>query len=394
MEKKLGPVRYAALCLTHNCNLRCRYCYAGAKTNKRMTSVIARRAIDFLADQTPDKCTVTLFGGEPLLEFPLIKQVVSYSHEQYPAKIDFRLATNGTLITPDMLDYFRDNGIYFALSLDGSRSQHDAVRCTSDGGGSYDLISAHLSEILSFNPYTIAVSVIVPETVPMLSAGVQDLFAKGFRYILQTLDFPAGWQSEDIAALSKQYSDLADFYFTQLSKGAKIYYSPFDERIKTWAQKPYKPGDLCDMANSQIAIAASGRIYPCVQFVNADDDTCRSNSIGNIFDGLDLDQRERFVRENHQEKESCTGCALDGRCATYCGCVNWRATGSISQVPPIVCEYERMLMPIVDQLANKLWKKNVTLFKRKFYERTFPVSSYIEDCLISRRQPDAKSQTG
>jgi len=87
------------------------------------------------------------------------------------------------------------------------------------------------------------------------------------------------------------------------------------------------------------------------------------------------------VDENRAEKQSCAGCALNGRCATYCGCVNWRATGSLREIPPIVCEHERMLMPIVDRLANTLWKDNVPLFKRKFYERTFPMSSYIEDCV-------------
>lgn len=87
---------------------------------------------------------------------------------------------------------------------------------------------------------------------------------------------------------------------------------------------------------------------------------------------------------NYREKTSCLGCDLNGRCATFCGCINWRATGKLHTIPPIICEHERMLIPIVDALANKLWKKQIPLFKRKFYEKSFPVSSYIEDCVIKK----------
>jgi len=175
---------------------------------------------------------------------------------------------------------------------------------------------------------------------------------------------------------------LAAFYTDALRGGRKIYYSPFDERIKTWAQKPYGKGDLCDLANSQIAIAASGRIYPCVQFIGADEEGDGSTSIGDVFHGFDDDRRRYFVQENYSEKEHCRGCALEGRCATFCGCVNWRATGDLKTIPPITCEHERMLMPIVDRMASELWEENVELFRRKFYEPSYPVSSYVEDCLL------------
>lgn len=382
-------VKYAALCLTHDCNLRCCYCYAGAKINRSMTSETARRSIDFLCEHADGKCIVTFFGGEPLLEFDLMKDIIAYCGTTYRERIEFRLNTNATLINADKLAYFKDIGLYFAMSVDGNREQHDTIRCFVDERGSYDRIASKFGEILAFNPYTIAVSVIVPETVEHLASGAQDLFHHGFRYVLQTLDYSAGWTTKDIAALKRQYLEFSDFYFQQLAAGKKIYFSPFDERIKTWAQKPYGPGDLCDLANSQIAIAPSGRIYPCVQFVNSDDGAFQENSIGSVYDGFDETKREYFIAENYRDKESCRGCPLYGRCATYCGCINWRATGSLSQVPPIVCEHERMLMPIVDRLANRLWKKDVTLFKRKFYEKTFPVSSYIEDCLINRRQAHA-----
>ncbi len=385
----LSHVNYAALCLTHNCNLRCTYCYAGEKIDRRMSLDTARRAMDFLAENSNGTCAVTFFGGEPMLEFPLIEQIVSYSQKRYEGNLRFRMSTNGTLVDRKLLEFCRDHEMFFVLSIDGSRAQHDRVRRFADGRGSYERVAERVPDILEFNPYTIAVSVIVPETVPFVAEGAQHLFDVGFRYVLQTLDYSAPWQSSDLRDLKKQYTTLSRFYFESLSKGRKLYYSPFDERIKTWAQKPYRKGDLCDLANTQIAIAASGRIYPCVQFVGADDASFLDNSIGDVFRGFDAARRAWFVAENYRDKESCAGCALAGRCATCCGCVNWRATGSLATVPPIICEHERMLMPIVDKLANQLWKQDVALFERKFYDKAFPLSSYIEDCAIKRRGADA-----
>lgn len=394
MGLSFSPVKYAALNVTHDCNLRCRYCYAGDKIDRPMDMPTARQAVDFLADQADDNCVITFFGGEPLLEFDLIREIVAYSRKKYDRRVQFRMSTNGTLIRPQILDYFEDNGLYFVLSIDGNQRQHDANRAFADNRGSYRSISRHLNDILDFNPYTIAVSVVTPETTEYVSEGVRHLFDQGFRYVLQTLDYSAPWTTAHVHALRSQYADLAKHYFNKLEAGEKIFYSPFDERIKTHAQKPYGRGDLCDLANSQIAIAPSGRIYPCVQFIGTDDGRYLDNVIGDVSSGFDPGRRDWFVSENYREKESCKDCVLYGRCATFCGCVNWRATGSLDKVPPIICEHERMLMPIVDKLANRLWKKKITLFKRKFYEPAFPVSSYIEDCLIRVRASHATNKTG
>lgn len=169
---------------------------------------------------------------------------------------------------------------------------------------------------------------------------------------------------------------------TELRAGRKPYYSPFDERIKSWAQKPFQPGAICDLGNSQIAIAPSGRIYPCVQFVGEDEDAGNDYILGDVHLGFDDQRRAEVVRLNLTGRPECEGCDLNGRCANYCGCVNWRATGDMLTVPPIVCEHERMLMPIVDTMANRLWKRGVRRFKEKFYDPLWSMSSFVEDCRI------------
>ncbi len=389
---ELRPIASASLGLTHACNLRCKYCYAGEKSGRKVSLKTARQAIDFLAQHSDDRCLVTLFGGEPLLVFELLRETVVYAHETYPKRFSFRLATNGTLVTDEVLTFFAEHEVLFSLSIDGSPEQQNLSRPTAAGDGSYEAVAANLDRILKYNPYTIAVSVINPEIAPMLADGVKHLFGLGFKYVVQTLDYSSRWQSSDILVLKNQYAELAKFYYDLLAAGAKIYYGPFDERIKTWAQKPYRLGELCDLANSQISIAPSGRIYPCVQFVG--DDRDHEYAIGNVFDGFDEARRSELVSQNMQERSSCVGCDLHGRCTTYCGCVNWQTTGQLNQIPTIVCEHERMLMPIADKLANRLWKKNVALFKRKFYDKLYPVSSYLEDCKMYQEGSDAEDQTG
>ena len=349
-----------------------------------MSSATAFRAMDFLAAESGDTCTVTFFGGEPLTELPLLKQVVEYSRKEHGNRFQFRMSTNGTLLDPSTIRYLTENEIYFVLSLDGSEAQHDRNRCFQGGRGSFSQAVRFLPQVLDANPYTLAVSVVAPNTVPMVAEGVQDLFARGFRYVLQTLDYSADWKPGHLKDLRAEYQELSTFYGDALRTGRKLYYSPFDERIKTWAQKPYGKGDLCDLANSQIAIAASGRIYPCVQFIGADEEAAPGPSLGDVFSGFEDGRRSWFISENYSDKASCQGCALEGRCATWCGCVNWRATGDLKTIPPIICEHERMLLPIVDRLASGLWKENVELFRRKFYDRSYPVSSWVEDCLLER----------
>lgn len=271
---KLKYVKYCALNLTHNCNLRCTYCYTGPKINKTMQRTTAFKAIDFLAGGgASSPCTVTFFGGEPLIEFTLLKEIVLYSVKTYGQKIIFRLSTNGTSLSPDIIQFSKQYDIVFALSIDGHKEQHDHCRCLASGIGSYNDIEKNIPLIFSFNPYTIAVSVVVPETAHMLARGVMHLFNMGFRYVLQTIDYSGSWNSQHIKVLKGRYNILADYYAEAISRDKKIYYSPFDERIKTWAQKPYGNGDLCDLANTQIAIAPSGRIYPCVQFIGSDEDS-------------------------------------------------------------------------------------------------------------------------
>lgn len=345
----------------------------------------AYKTIDFLNGSEGDRITITFFGGEPLLLMDLMENIIDYAWSKYPSKFAFRASTNGVLINQCFLELCRKYNMSFVLSLDGNSEMQNANRITPTGKGSFALVEKNIDAILGFNPYTIVVSVITPETATLVYDSVTWLFDRGFKYVVQTLDHNADWNKNDLVTLAKQYKQLSRFYFNALEEGKKIYYSPFDERIKTRTIKPLQCGDLCDLANTQIAVAPSGRLYPCVQFIGNDTSEHQKFSIGDVFTGFNQEKRLNYVKENYGPKKPCDDCELNGRCMNGCGCVNWRATGKLNLVPVVLCEHERMLMPIVDKLANKLWKKNNELFKRKFYSPFFALSSYIEDCAIKSK---------
>ena len=113
-------------------------------------------------------------------------------------------------------------------------------------------------------------------------------------------------------------------------------------------------------------MAASGRLYPCVQFVASDDPKNSEFCLGDVFSGFDAAARGWLVQNNQALREGCEGCALEGRCANYCGCVNWKSTGRLNRVPAILCAHEQMIIPIADAVATRLWKGNRPLFEKRF----------------------------
>jgi uncharacterized protein len=121
-------------------------------------------------------------------------------------------------------------------------------------------------------------------------------------------------------------------------------------------------------------VAPDGRLYPCVQFVGRD-----QYCIGTVAEGIDEARREEIYTLNAQEKQECKGCALVGRCHNKCGCLNLQTTGSISSIPPILCEHERMAIPIADRLAERLFKEHDPMFIQRHYNPAFPILSFLED---------------
>jgi uncharacterized protein len=339
----------------------------------------AKKGIDLAVELANGSACISYFGGEPLLMFDVIEELTRYAHEvgrRSGTKMHFRLSTNGTLFDEKILRFCRDNDVLFAISLDGDREAHDTQRVFTDGRGSFDAIDAKLDMILRFNPYTVVTSVITPPTVDRIHSSIEYMWRRGIRFVAHQLDYThPGWTPEHFVTLETSYRQLAEFYVEKARQGEHFYFTLFDEKLKSHADSPIALGQNCDFGARKVSVAPDGRVFPCVQFVSDRPDAA-DYCIGHVETGL-TPRRQELIAENKQERPQCDGCALRGRCANYCGCMNWQMTGCVTKVPGILCTHERMLIPIADEVGNTLWdERNRTFLKKHYkeYEKIFPYS--------------------
>jgi uncharacterized protein len=360
--------------LTENCNLRCKYCYARGKSDISMSRETAMKAIDLGCqlgmEQGHGSACISYFGGEPLLKFDLLKELTHYAEDEarkHGIAMFFRLATNGTLFTEESLAYCRDHKILFALSIDGDQQAHDAQRVKPDGSGSFADLDKRLPMILRYNRHTVVTTVITPWNVARLEESIKYLWNRGVRLFVHALDFTnPEWDEENFRTLKDQYERLAVFYLHMTRLGEGFYMSLIDEKLKSHARAPFRVGENCDFGKTKLSVASDGRIFPCVQFISDRPDAA-NYLMGHVDTGL-TERRQELIAYNASGRPDCEGCALFGRCANYCGCTNWQNTGDIRTPSALLCEHERMLIPIADEIGNMLWKEKNSTFLHKHYK--------------------------
>jgi uncharacterized protein len=341
-----------------------------------MTSDTARKAVDIAA--APNASTgIIFFGGEPLLHKDLIYETIEYCNwktKHSDCMFHYKVTTNGLLMDNDFIEYSLKNNIFIALSHDGIEKAHDMNRVTEDGAGTFDKLLPGVESLLERRPYAPVLMVVNPNTVSYYAQSVKYLYNKGFKYIICSLNYAAKWSQQDIECLREQYGTLAKFYYDITIKEEKFYLSPFEVKISSHINSASYCIERCELGKKQISVAPDGTLYPCVQFVGEHD-----YSIGNVSGGIDEERRFKLYRSNEEEKQSCTRCAIRKRCNHHCGCLNKQATGSIETVSPVLCAHERLLLPIADKLAEKLYRKRNAMFIQKHYNDMFPLVSLIED---------------
>lgn len=376
-----GTSLSVAFHLTHNCNLRCSYCYTGAKFGSGMTHEVAERAVDFALQearaQNAGHLEAIFFGGEPLMKLVLLCEIADRLNQKCSGlRISFKMSTNGTLLTNRAVRELARRRVYVSMSLDGAPETQMQQRPQSAGHDMTSVLDAATDRLLAWNPCANANCVITPQSADLLDASVQWIFARGFVYVSTALDYAANWTRDDLKKLRRAYERLADWYFERTMSGDKLYLSCFDDRIRSRTRGPLERSERCHIGHRQFSIAPSGRLYPCVLFVRDDEDLAMS--IGDVFSGFDATRRSELAGCSEEPKSECSGCALIDRCSSWCACVNWQSTGRLDRASPLVCEHERLLIPIADRLANRLWRRRSAVFLHKHYNPAYPVLSFAE----------------
>jgi uncharacterized protein len=357
--------------------MACQYCYSPPAERLDMCSETAFKSIDYIAENCPTNTGIIFFGGEPLLKKDLIRQTIEYA-EQKSDYYHYKVTTNGLLLDEAFLQYAHSANLQISISIDGNEQAHNTFRRFLDGTPTFKILEEKIHLLLKYQPYSKVLMTVTPETVCHYADSVEHLVKCGFKYIIVSLNYAGNWTDNLLKELKKQYHKVAKLYEKLIWEEKKVYFSPFEMKLASHIRQSNLECYQCHLAQKQIAIAHDGKIYPCVQFVK-DGVSNTAYSIGTVVDGIDAARQKQMYTDSKKTDSRCAECDYNPRCNNKCSCLSWQLTGELNKVTPLICETERILIPIVDKLGERLYKKNANLFIQKHYNAVYPILSMLED---------------
>lgn len=339
-----------ALCLhiAHTCNLNCEYCFAsqGKYHGDRalMSFEVGKRAIDFLVENSGSRTNleVDFFGGEPLMNFDVVKQIVAYARsieKDNGKNFRFTLTTNGMLIDDDVIDFANKECHNVVLSLDGRKEIHDNLRKTVNGKGSYDTIVPKFQEFVKKRgnkgyyvrgTFTHNNTDFTNDIFHMADLGFTEL---SMEPVVCSPDDPYALTYDDLTILFEQYEILAKDMLRREKEGKPITFYHYMIDL-TGGPCIYKRISGCGSGTEYMAVTPWGELYPCHQFVGDP-----KYSLGNIYDGVtNTEIQNEFKLCNAYARPDCKDCWAKLYCSGGCAANAYHATGSISGIYKYSCE--------------------------------------------------------
>lgn len=348
-----APIKSMCLNVAHDCNLRCKYCFASTGDfgggRKLMPYEVGKAAIDFLVSNSANRrnLEVDFFGGEPLMNFEVVKQIVKYGREIEREKnknFRFTVTTNGLLLDDDKIDFINREMSNVVLSIDGRKEINDNMRIRVDGTGSYDEILKKFKNLVEKRNYQ---NYYVRGTYTKdnldFASDVLHLADLGFDQVsvepvIAKEDVPYALTKADLPRINEEYDLLANEMLSRNKKGKGFNFFHFmiDLDNGPCAIKLLRG---CGCGNEYVAVTPEGDIYPCHQFVGQE-----SFKMGNLLDqpfSLDLEQKEKFSKANIFTKIGCADCWAKFFCSGGCNANNQDFNGDILKPFELSCEMEK-----------------------------------------------------
>ena len=365
-ERSRGVVKALCLHVAHTCNLNCSYCFAsqGKYHGDRatMSFEVGRRALDFLVENSGSRrnLEVDFFGGEPLMNLDVVKQLVAYAREiEGPAKKNFRftLTTNGLLIDDDLIEFANREMSNVVLSLDGRREVHDRYRVDYRGEGSWERIVPKFQKLVSARggkgyymrgTFTHANPDFLNDIKTMLDLGFTEL---SMEPVVSAPNDPAALTDEDLPTVLGQYEELAELMLKRHREGRPFTFYHYMLDLKD-GPCIYKRISGCGSGTEYMAVTPWGDLYPCHQFVGEE-----RFRLGNVWDGVTApDVQEEFAACNVYTRPECKECWAKLYCSGGCAANAYHSTGSVNGVYAYGCELfrKRMECAIMLEVAKSL----------------------------------------
>ncbi len=342
-----------AMCLhiAHDCNLACKYCFAeeGEYKGRRalMSFEVGKKALDYLVKNSGSRknLEVDFFGGEPLMNWEVVKQLVEYGRsleEPYNKKFRFTLTTNGVLLNDEIIEYANKEMANVVLSVDGRKEIHDMMRPTRNGKGSYDIIMPKFKQVAeSRNQMNYYVRGTFTRNNLDFSKDVLDLADQGFEQISvepvvaqPTEDYAI--REEDLPKIFEEYDKLAAELAKRKKEGRGFNFFHFMIDL-SGGPCVAKRLSGCGSGCEYLAVTPWGDFYPCHQFVGEE-----KFLMGNVDEGITKPEiREEFKNCNVYSKEKCKTCFAKFFCSGGCAANSYNFHGHINDAYDIGCEMQR-----------------------------------------------------
>ena len=361
-----SPIKAMCLHISHDCNLRCKYCFASTgdfgKGRKLMPFEVGKAAIDFLLEKSVgrENLEVDFFGGEPLMNFDVVKQIVEYARskeEEYHKNFRFTITTNGMLLDDDTIDYINKEMYNVVLSIDGRKEVNDRMRVRVDGSGCYDRIFPKFKKLVdgrgdkeyyvrgTYTKYNLDFS---EDVMHLYEAGFDEISVEP---VIESPEEAYAITEEDLDQIYAEYDKLVDRIGAIRKNGKHINFFHFMIDLD---QGPCVIKRLrgCGSGNEYVSITPDGDIYPCHQFVGHDE-----YKMGNIEEGtFNNDIKKEFAGCHVYSKPACQECWARFYCSGGCNANNFVFNGDIHKAYELSCKIQRkriecaILMKVLEQL--------------------------------------------
>lgn len=341
-QKHSGKIKGMTLMVSQRCNLRCRYCYGdeGEYQNQgEMDLETAIKALKTLLKETDKKDVfICFFGGEPLMNYKLIRDFISYveDNSNFDRNIHYSMTTNLTLLNSEIRDYIKAKSIKLTVSLDGDKKSNDSNRCYKDGTGIYDKVVKNINEL---GKQVLVRSTICPQNLDI---------NQSVRHLTETLEFPrVAWaeadnllSDEDYKVITDSYIALID-YIDELIKACKYNevkkYHMFCNTLMKFSKDGIRVKG-CGAGNNMFTVDIDGRLYPCHRFVGLKDFV-----IGDVNKQEYDNDKEFLIGWDLANFSECLTCIARNSCGGGCVNQNYYSTGSIKKHSEANCNYIRTI---------------------------------------------------
>ncbi|MEP0815075.1 MAG: radical SAM protein [bacterium] len=364
---KYDAITIVDLYLTRRCNFRCDYCFVEEKNQVDASWNTINKALRFVLREAKNapKVSFTLFGGEPLLCFDVIAELIPLAKRNYlrEGKVaEFAVTTNASMATPEIMSFFRSYGTNLLLSIDGTRKSHDSHRKYPNGKGTFDSIAGKLLMMKYFQPWLGARVTPMPDTVENLRHEILELYAMGINQFIIGCATGVSWVNDEYDEYIIQMKALIKDYIKMRLRKAPIKLAT----LEGWSA--IKGQDMthawgCSAGRSRISIDVDGTIQACAKVQGS----CKGQGFlpfGNVQDGYSeagLENRSVFYEFPIREREKCLGCEARCICLGGCPAINYVQTGSVHACPQSDCYLQHLYLGLRKYYLKEMEQAGLTL---------------------------------